>query len=115
MLRNCQTVPMSVQWKYEERCFWMTTKANTGRINARIDPELKAEGDEVLNELGYTPSTILTVLYKSIVRNRAIPRDMTALDPLDVATAQAHAEIDRGEYDEFDSVADLLKDLHDEN
>ncbi|WP_127848367.1 type II toxin-antitoxin system RelB/DinJ family antitoxin [Lacticaseibacillus hulanensis] len=91
----------------------MDTKKNFGRINARIDPELKAEGDAVLSELGYTPSTLITVLYKTIVRNKAIPRDMTMLDPLDVATAKAHAEIENGDYDEFDNVDDWYKDLTD--
>lgn len=93
----------------------METKNNSGRISARIDPELKAEGDAVLNELGYTPSTLITVLYKALVRNKAIPSDMTMLDPLDIATAKAHAEIKNGDYAEFDNVDDLLKDLHDED
>ncbi|KRK70991.1 hypothetical protein FD02_GL000173 [Lacticaseibacillus nasuensis JCM 17158] len=93
----------------------MPTKENNGRINARIDPELKAEGDAVLNELGYTPSTLITVLYKTLVRNKAIPREMTMLDPLDIATAQAHDEIANGEDKEFSNVDALMKDLHDAN
>lgn len=93
----------------------MPTKPNNGRFNARIDPELKKKGDQVLSELGYTPSMILNVLYKTLVRNQAIPREMTTLDPLDIATQQAHQEIARGEYQTFDNVQDLLKDLHDED
>lgn len=50
--------------------------------------------------------------YQSLVRNKAISRDMTALDPLDIATEKAHEQIARGEYDEFADLDAFRKDLY---
>lgn len=86
----------------------------SGSIRVRIDPPLKAAGDAILDELGVTPSGLITMLYKAVVRNGAIPDALMTFAPLDVATAVAHAEIARGDFAEFADVAALLADLHGE-
>ena len=45
----------------------------TATVQVRIEPELKREADEVLAELGLSPSVAIAMYYKQIVRTRSIP------------------------------------------
>lgn len=42
-------------------------------IRARVEPELKDLAEEVLSELGLTPTTAITLFYSQIVAHRCFP------------------------------------------
>jgi DNA-damage-inducible protein J len=42
-------------------------------IRARIEPDLKLLAESVLNELGVTPTQVITMLYKQIAREQEVP------------------------------------------
>ncbi len=47
------------------------TKSAT--INTRIEPQLKADAEEVLKVLGINTSDAITMFYKQVVLNKGIP------------------------------------------
>lgn len=48
----------------------------TAYIRARIEPSLKAKAEAVFDELGITPSQVITLLYKQVSRKHEIPVDL---------------------------------------
>ena len=42
-------------------------------IRARVEPELKEEAENVLDELGITPTQAVTMLYKYVAREHKCP------------------------------------------
>lgn len=54
---------------------------STKSVTFRIEEELKAEADEVLNEIGLNMSSALTMFLKQVVNYRAIPFRLEASDP----------------------------------
>ncbi len=51
-------------------------------VNARIDDELKRETESVLSDIGLSFSSAITIYFKQIVRERAIPFPLKASEPL---------------------------------
>lgn len=49
----------------------MTTEKK--RIQVQVDKSLADEGDAVLNELGLTPTTAITMFYKRLVAEGGLP------------------------------------------
>lgn len=49
------------------------SKQKTVQMNTRIPEGLKVEGDEVLRELGYTPSQAVRAFYEYLVAHRSEP------------------------------------------
>ena len=47
--------------------------ANTATVYARIDPELKEDVENILSQLGVTPSSLVQMLYKQIRLTKSIP------------------------------------------
>ncbi len=47
--------------------------AKTATVRARIEPDLKAEVDEVLEELGLTWTQLVTLLAKQVQVSRSLP------------------------------------------
>ena len=45
-------------------------------IRARIEPMLKAKAEAVFNQIGMTPSQVITMLYKQVSRNRKVPLEL---------------------------------------
>ena len=50
--------------------------ANTSAIYARIDTGLKENAENILAQLGITPSSALQMLYSQIVLTRGLPLDL---------------------------------------
>ena len=51
----------------------------TAYISVRIEPELKAEVHEILNELGISPADAIALLYQEIKRTRNLDMDLKRL------------------------------------
>lgn len=47
--------------------------AKTAIIRARTEPEVKARAEAIMKEIGLSPSAAITMLYKAIIRQRALP------------------------------------------
>jgi len=56
--------------------------AKTATIRARAEPDLKAEAEAVLTELGLTPTQAITLFYRGIVRERGIPFPLRLAEPV---------------------------------
>lgn len=50
--------------------------ANTSAVYARIDTNLKNNAEEILTQLGISPSSAIQMLYSQIVLNKGIPFDL---------------------------------------
>ena len=50
--------------------------ANTTAVYARIDTGLKENAENILNQLGISPSSAIQMLYSQIVLTRGLPFDL---------------------------------------
>ncbi|MCM1494564.1 MAG: type II toxin-antitoxin system RelB/DinJ family antitoxin [Bacteroides sp.] len=50
--------------------------ANTSAVYARIDTNLKENAEEILSQLGISPSGAIQMLYSQIVLTKGIPFDL---------------------------------------
>lgn len=50
--------------------------ANTAAVYARIDTNLKESAEDILAQLGITPSSAIQMLYRQIVLTRGLPLDL---------------------------------------
>lgn len=51
--------------------------SKTAMLTARLDPELKSRAEDILSRLGITAGGAITMLYKQIVLQRALPFPLT--------------------------------------
>ena len=82
--------------------------AATVIIQARIDPKVKAEAAAVLDEIGLTLSDAVRLLMKRVAAEKQLPFDLR------MPNAQTLAAMEEADKDlpVFDSVEDLMNDLH---
>ena len=59
--------------------------AATKSLSIRIDADLKKESENILSQLGLPTSTAVSMLLKTIVRNRAIPPALFTIDTKEAA------------------------------
>ena len=50
--------------------------ANTSAVYARIDTNLKDSAEEILSQLGISPSSAIQMLYSQIVLQKGMPFDL---------------------------------------
>jgi DNA-damage-inducible protein J len=67
--------------------------SKTETIRARIDPELKQQAEQVLADLGLTPTIAITMLYKQLVHQSALPFEVALPN---AATRDAMREAQEG-------------------
>ena len=73
--------------------------AKTAYLNARIDPELKAEAETVLAKIGLTSSQAITLFYKQVALQQGIPFALRVPNAETVAAlkeAEQGGEIQKG-------------------
>lgn len=75
--------------------------AKTSNIFARIDPEIKKQAEQVLEQLGIPMSNAIGLFLRQIVMQRGIPFDMklpqsNLLAVGSLSEAQFNAEIEKG-------------------
>lgn len=69
--------------------------AKSATVRARVAPQLKARAERVLEKLGLSATTAITLYYEQIVLRRGIPFDV-ALPNATTLGAVRHAETGRG-------------------
>ena len=52
---------------------WDITMSKTAIITTRVDPELKANADEILSQLGMTTAQAISMFLKQVELNRGLP------------------------------------------
>ena len=68
----------------------MATK--TANVLARVEPEVKQQAEEIMQELGIPVSVVINMLYKQIIIKKGIPFSLSlsgapaTLDEMDTAT-----------------------------
>jgi DNA-damage-inducible protein J len=67
--------------------------AKTAYLNARIDPELKAQAEDVFSKVGLSSSQAITLFYKQVALQQGIPFDVRVPN---AATAAALQEAEQG-------------------
>lgn len=50
--------------------------AKSANLNARIEPELKEQAEEILAALGIPASNAITMFYRQIILNNGLPFDV---------------------------------------
>jgi DNA-damage-inducible protein J len=98
--------------------------ANTTAVYARIDTDLKKNAEDILHQLGITPSSAIQMLYSQIVLTKGFPLDLhlpykkpTAIGGMD--QKELDAELSKGydsavngrtySIDEVDTVIEDMK------
>ena len=51
--------------------------ARTANIIARVEPDVKEQAEDILNQLGIPASVVINMLYKQIIITRGIPFSLT--------------------------------------
>lgn len=51
----------------------MTTTLKEKRIQVKVDADLKADVDQILNELGLNQTSLITALYKRVAASGGVP------------------------------------------
>ena len=79
--------------------------ANTTAVYARIDTGLKENAEEILSQLGISPSSAIQMLYSQIVLTRGLPLDLHLPSSKPVAIGSMNqAELDAELMKGIDSV-----------
>ena len=78
------------------------------RINARIDKELKAEGEQVLTQLGLSTTDLIKLTFRQLVMRQGLPFDIKI--PTDETIAALSEDLTNAR--RFDSVDELMDDLN---
>lgn len=69
---------------------------STTPIYARIDTDLKNEAEDILSQLGISPTSAISMFYKQLVLRHGMPFDLTLDEhkPLDI-TYMTQTQIDK--------------------
>lgn len=67
---------------------------STKSINIRVNSDLKAETDAVLDKIGLTTSAVVSMLFKTIVRNQSIPSELFTISDKARNNAEYLAKLD---------------------
>ena len=70
----------------------MATK--TANVLARVEPEVKAEAENIMNQLGVPVSVVINMLYNQIIIKRKIPFDLSLPKQLLTRSEMTKAQFD---------------------
>ncbi|MCD7748103.1 MAG: type II toxin-antitoxin system RelB/DinJ family antitoxin [Firmicutes bacterium] len=51
----------------------------SANVSARVEPEVKAEAEEIIDKLGLSVSAVINSLYRQIIIQKGIPYSLTVL------------------------------------
>ena len=89
--------------------------AKTGTLNIRIEPDLKKEAEETLNELGMNIAEAITVFLKQVVLTDSIPFMIKKPKYTEemIEAIQEAKEIAKNpdKYKTYKNVADIMEDI----
>ena len=80
-------------------------------VKARIEPELKAEGEAILKSLGLNTTTAITLFFTQLVSRRSFPLELKM--PNDETIASFKEAEDSEAFTSYKSVKDAFEDIWD--
>jgi len=84
-------------------------KAKTGVIRARVEPELKAEAEGILQQLGLTASEAIRLFYRQITLREGLPFEVRLPNE---TTRKALLDADEGkDLTRYNNVAEMFTNL----
>ncbi len=91
----------------------MNTMTKTAHLNARLEPELKAEAEAVFNQLGISTTEAVTMFLRQVVMQKGIPFPLRVPNAETIAAIK-EAEADRkaGRLKRYATTAELFDDLN---
>ena len=93
--------------------------AKTETINIRIEPKLKKEVEQTLNELGMNIADAVTVFFKQIVMTESIPfiirKPQYNKETMEAIKEAKEILKNPDKYKSFNNVEELMENLNDEN
>lgn len=72
----------------------MTLKS--ANVVARVEPEIKEQAEDILQQIGISSSSVINALYKQIIIQQGIPFPMVAFKKQDVGTEQLNSMLAEG-------------------
>ena len=105
MPKRLASTKMPVRTKAPRR----SAAAKTGMIRARVSPELKAEAEGILAEIGLSSSDAIRMFYKQVTLRKGLPFE-ARIPNATTRKALRDAEAGRGMTD-YASVDEMFKDL----
>lgn len=92
--------------------------AKTDTINIRIEPKLKKDVEETLNELGMNIADAVTIFFKQIVMTESIPftikKPKYNKETLEAIEEAKEMMKDPSKYKSFNNINELMEDLNGE-
>jgi DNA-damage-inducible protein J len=82
----------------------------TSVLNARIEPDLKKNTEEIFKKLGLTSTQAITLFYRQVVLNQGLPFDVSLPNPTTIKAL--HQAYTRRTLKSFQNAEDLFKDLN---
>jgi len=75
--------------------------AKTANLYARIEPDVKAQAESILNALGIPASNAINMFYKQIILQKGIPFDLkvaqhSIVDASAITDEQMNIELEKG-------------------
>lgn len=86
----------------------MSTSGNTF-VKVRVDPKVKAQASKVLDSMGVTMTEAVNSLLVRLAKEKCMPFEMREPTPY---LLEAFAEVERGDMKTFDTIEELMLDLH---
>ena len=80
-------------------------------ISIRMDSELKENAENVIEQLGLNMTVVINMLFRQIVREKAIPLSLSLTTPLGVLDALALSKADRAAGYRGRSMSDVISDM----
>ena len=87
----------------------------TTNVSIRLDVELKRDAEELFDALGINMTTAMTMFLKQALRSQGLPFDVKrgfSQPNSDTLAAIDDVNNDRNMSRTFDSIAELMEDLH---
>ena len=93
--------------------------AKTETINIRIEPKLKKEVEETLDDLGMNIADAVTVFFKQVVMTESIPfiikKPKYNMETLEAIKETKEIMKNPEKYKSFESIEQLMEDLNNDN
>ena len=90
----------------------MYLMSTTTMVHVRVSERTKVRATKALADMGLSVSDAVRVLLTRVATEKALPFDVCVPHVPNAKTAAALREAERGGLKSFDSLSDLLADLH---
>ena len=83
----------------------------TATIHTRIEPEVKNQVDNILNELGISTTEAINLFFRQVIRYRGIPLDLRIPNAETLAAMEETEEIFNKGVSRFSNLDEMFEEL----